>query len=163
MPVRVDLPGGQWAEMRSPDELTGGDKDAWLESMEFTDTDQELPGQEPENPAVMPDPAQAKRRVKVRITMANLHKQRDMMLGRLITGWSYADIPLPYSRASRDRLPLSVCNALEEAVKAHVDALNGTGPDPKEETSFTSGSTSPDAAPTLLPDVPSAPSEPVSG
>lgn len=140
--MRVEIPGGDhWVEMRSADELTGGDLDAFssvyegafARDVEIDDEDDE-PGSQME---LSPDgvsmvPKKASKRT-VRVTMGMVNEQRDGLLGRIITAWSYSDapfeLPLPYSALSRERLPLAACNALAEAVKPHLDALRGaTGP-----------------------------------
>ncbi len=137
--MRIDI-GEHWVEMRSADELTGGDLDSWnqvyepafAQDVEIEDED-EQPELSPDGVSVVPKPAKR----TVRVTMAMVNEQRDVLLGRLITGWSY-DLPLPYTVLSREKLPLPACLALTEALKPHLDALRGaTGP--KAATAPTAG------------------------
>jgi hypothetical protein len=77
-----------------------------------------------------------KRTVKVSLGMVN--QQRDTLLARLITDWSFTDIPLPYTALSRERLPLAACKALDQAINEHKQVLNESGPDPKGATTSAS-------------------------
>ena len=133
MPTRIDLPGGQWAELKGPDDLTGADIDAYEEFLERVREDAlgpELPPEpDPENPAQMRTP---ERKGKWRV--AHTHQTRDEILRILITAWSY-DLPLPYSAESRAALPGTACRKLDEAGGPAGAVLNNAEeeiePDPK--------------------------------
>lgn len=128
-----------WVDLRGPAELSGADEDAFKSVYESAlgdfeidldlDEDMELSD---DGVSMMPK----KRKVKISLSLVN--QQRDLLLSRLITDWSFADVPLPYTGLSRERLPLAACKALDGAIAEHKRVLNGTGPDPKGET--TSGS-----------------------
>ena len=134
--MRLDV-GEHFIEMRGPEALTGGDLDAFAavyaavfaQDVEVEDEDDSSD----DGVSYVPKPKGEKR--KVRVTMAMVAEQRDTMLSRLITGWSY-DLPLPYVAASRDLLPLAACRALDDAIKPHLKELRGTS-GPKETTAGT--------------------------
>lgn len=158
MSIRVELPGGQWAELREADELTGADQDGFLDEYDrvIQEVPQPAPEPDPANPAVMlPRPAR-------QLDAAGNRALRDWQLGRLITGWSF-DLPLPYTGQYREVLPVRVCNALQKAIKPMQDALTDTENDAGEDEDGgapksglpggTGGSegTSPAGSPNLLP------------
>jgi len=141
--MRLDV-GEHFIEMRGPEALTGGDLDAFAavyaaafdQDVEIEDEDDSAPEGmvlSDDGVSYVPKPKGEKR--KVRVTMAMVAEQRDTMLSRLITGWSY-DLPLPYVAASRDLLPLAACRALDDAIKPHLKELRGTS-GPKETTAGT--------------------------
>lgn len=152
--MRVEDPaGGWWIELRGPDQLFGADEDAFKAVYEAAigAIDVEIGDDEMEvsDDGVSMQPKQPERRkVKVKLSMVN--DQRDVLLSRLITGWSFEDIPLPYNAASREVLPLSVCKRLDEAIGEHKRILQGRGPDPKEATTPASANGSRDVSPDLL-------------
>lgn len=154
--MRVEDPAGTWwIEIRGPDQLFGADEDAFkavYESaigaidVELGEDDMEVSS----DGVTMRPRAPERRRVQVRLSMVN--EQRDVLLARLITGWSFEDIPLPYTAASRELLPLTVCKRLDDAIAEHKRILQGAGPDPKEATTPASASGSRDAFPGRLRD-----------
>lgn len=157
------LPEGVWVEMRGADELTGGDQDAWLEACEtmFGADGPAEPQVSEENPAVLAEPAPAPAR---RVRYSQVGQLRDLMLARLITSWSYPELPLPYHKEYRDVLPLMVCERLEDEagkVTARLNGDDGTGP--KAESSTTSASTSTGTVPAPQPEPAPAPSNAASG
>jgi hypothetical protein len=162
--MKIDgLPEGVWIEMRGVDELTGGDQDAWLETCEelFGADEPAEPQVSEENPAVLAEPAPAPAR---RVRYGQVRQLTDLMLARLVTGWSYPELTLPYRKEYRDHLPLTVCQRLEDEAGKVTARLNGdddTGP--KAESSTTSASTSTDDAPAPQPEPAPAPSNAVSG
>jgi hypothetical protein len=156
MTIRVELPGGQWAELRGVDDLTGVDQDDFLDTYDklVADKPRPEPKPDPDNPAVQ---AAAE---PVKLTSADNRVLRDWLIGRFVTAWSF-DLPLPYTAASRERLPVKACNALQKAIKPMQDALvddddgdDGDEAGPKSgPVSGTGGSTgtSPDGSPSPLP------------
>lgn len=126
MTIRVDLPGGQWADLLDPDELTGGDQDAFLDRYDelIQAVPQPKPEPDPANPAVaLPAPARV-------LGRAGNRAMQDWILTLAITGWSF-DLPLPYRGEYRSQrggdgkpvLSLPACNALVKAVRRLQDTL----------------------------------------
>lgn len=160
MPTRIDLPNGQWAELKGPDDLTGADIDAYEEFLERIREEAlgpELPPEpDPENPAVMKVPER-----KGKFGVAQTHRIRDEILGLVIEAWSY-DLPLPYTAASRTGIGARACRKLDEAGGPAGAVLNNAEeeiePDPKPESGSagTDGSTdtSPENTESPLPDIP---------
>jgi hypothetical protein len=156
MTIRVPLPGDQWAELRTADELTGADQDAYFDSYDEIVAEKPVsqPQPDPSNPAVMLPAEPAK------LSNADARALRDRLLGSLITAWSY-ELPLPYTSDSRKSLPVAACNALVRAMEPMQDALTGTGTGKAEAAgapksgpaSGTGGSegSSPDGTGSLLP------------
>lgn len=143
--MRIDVPGGdQWIDLRSAEELTGADDDAWqgvytaiwAERAELDVNDDGSDGEEVSADGVSVVP----RRHRVKVPPNVVQRQRDVLLARLITAWSYEaepfSLPLPYTTLSREKLPLAACKALDEAVKPHVKAITASGP---KETTAPSG------------------------
>lgn len=120
--MRIDLPGGGWADLRGPDDLTGSDQDAYFDAYDeiMAAKPQPVPQADPRNPAVMLEPA------RPRFTNADGRVLRDKLLAMLITAWSYDHIPLPWSADAKKQLPVRVCNALYEATGPMDAALSGT-------------------------------------
>ena len=153
--MHIDLPGGASAELRDAESLTGADQDKYADAV---DAALEVRRREAEaaaiaaNPAMMPDPSAPPPRA--RLTNADMRGLRDMVLGEMITAWSFP-IALPYNSAARAQLPIYACNALQEAISAHVDALNGES-GPKEATTAGSATTSSGESSSPLPAAPPA-------
>jgi hypothetical protein len=154
--MRISLPGDAWAEIREASTLTGADQDEYQDMVDAAlrlrqaEADAAAAALPPANPAVMPDPADTADRPRARLSNADVRGLRDKILSSMITAWSFDAIPLPYTSASRASLPIYVCNALQEAISPHIDALNGGGP--KENlTSPTSATTSAGTAPAPQP------------
>lgn len=107
--MRVDLPGGQWAELIDPSDLRSGD-------MKAMRRDQSLGGNN---------------------TMGWWDAARDVLLRRVITSWSL-DLPLPKDlpgteeeAGSLDRMTIPAYEALLAAIGPHIALINGDEPDPK--------------------------------
>ncbi len=155
MTIRVDLPGGQWADLRGVEDLTGSDQDDYLDAYDelIAAKPRPEPQPDPANPAVMLEPP------RPRLTNADGRVLRDRLLAMAITAWSL-DHPLPFTAETRRKLPVRVCNALYGAVRPLDDALSGTeeeDSDPKPAApTGTGGSsdTSADGTPSLLPESP---------
>jgi hypothetical protein len=157
MTTRIDLPGGNWAVLKGPDDLTGADIDAYEEFLEGVRDDAlgpELPPEpDPENPAVMKVPA---RTGTFRVT--HTHQIRDEILRLVITEWSYG-LPVPYAAEARPQLPGRACRMLDEAAGPAGAVLNNAEeeiePDPKQESGSTgtggSSGTSPENTESPLP------------
>lgn len=158
MPTRIDLPNGQWADLKGPDDLTGADIDAYEEFLERVREDAlgpELPPEpDPKNPAVMKVP---ERTGKFRAS--HIHRIRDEILARTIAVWSY-DLPVPYEPGHREHIPASACRLLEKASDPAGKVLNGSEediePDPKQDSGSTgtggSSGTSPESTENPLPE-----------
>lgn len=139
MATRIDLPNGQWAEVKGPDDLTGADIDDYEEFLEKVREDAlgpELPPEpDPENPAVMKTPER-----KGSFTAVHTHQIRDKILGLAIAAWSF-DLPLPYTAESRPVLSGRVCRMLDKAGAPAGSLLNNAEeeiePDPKPESGST--------------------------
>jgi hypothetical protein len=164
MTTRHPLPGGQWADLLDPDELSGADQDAFYDRYDelIQAVPQPAPQPDPANPAVMlPAPPRQMGR-------AGNRALQDWILAKAITGWSFA-LDLPYRAEYRTMrggdgkpvLPLPACNALVKAAErvqnALVDATDdedeaGDGPKsgPPSGTGGSEG-TSPDGSPSPLP------------
>lgn len=138
--MRVELPGGQWAEIKPVEDLTGADQDAYFDALDEARSHRE---DEAAAAAAAGSPAP-----KAALTNADYRAIRNEVMGKLITGWSFGGVPLPYSSASRHLLPIYACNALVDAVDDHISALNGNGP--KAAPSGTGSSATSDAS-TLSP------------
>ena len=121
--MRIELPGGQWAELRDVDSLTGSDQDDYFDKYDELIASAPLPEPQPDpsNPAVML-PAERK------LGNAGGRALRDHLLRVLITSWSF-DAPLPYGPEARKQLPVRACNALYEAIGPMRDAIQGTEDD----------------------------------
>ena len=102
----VDLPGGASAELRDAESLTGADQDKYADAV---DAALEVRRREAEaaaiaaNPAMMPDPSAPPPRA--RLTNADMRGLRDMVLGEMITAWSY-----PLAAALHQRFPFPVAD-----------------------------------------------------
>ena len=99
--MRIDLPDGQWADLKTVTELTGADQDAIFDEYDRISEDKPRPEPQPDpqNPAVMlPAPP-------LRFSAADNRAIRDAVLGVVITAWSYDHIPLPYGPEARRLLP----------------------------------------------------------
>lgn len=161
MTIRVPLPDGHWADLRTAAELTGKDQDDYFDAYDDLISQQPKPEPQPDpsNPAVMlPAPPP-------RLSNANGRALRDKLLGLLIVTWSYDHIPLPYTPECRGLLPVLASNTLVRAAQPIEAALSGNededeGAPKPGEPSGTGGSadTSPAGTPNPLPVSPAAPS-----
>lgn len=157
MSRRIDLPGGQWADIKTVEELTGADQDVIFDKYDEITEAKPAPEPQPDpaNPAVMLPAAPR------RFSNADGRQLRDTTLSLIITAWSF-DLPLPYSAEARRQLPLPVCNQLYEEADPVQDALLGVkeaGEDPKTgESAGSDGSTgtSPGSTESPLPAPPAA-------
>jgi len=130
MPVKIDLPNGDWVELRDADRLTGGDRRAYKAAIKFrvtTDGDmQEISGDIQE-------------------------RQRNAVLRRLITSWAVKNpdngqmYPIPVAQNPDDpnpvldEIPLDIYDVLIEAIAPHMDRLENAG---KSSTTSAEGSSS---------------------
>jgi hypothetical protein len=140
--MRTDLPGGEWAEIKPVEDLTGADQDAYFDSLDAARARRDAEAEA----APLPEGGV---RPKGTLTNGDYRGIRDQAMGKLITAWSFDGVPLPYSTASRASLPLYACNALVDAVDDHVSALNGAGP--KAAPTGTGSSDTSDASTSSLP------------
>jgi hypothetical protein len=154
MTTRIDLPDGEWAELKDIGQLTGADQDVAFDTWDrlMEGKPQPEPQPDPANPAVMlPAPPR-------RFSNADGREMRDVVLGLAVTAWSF-DVPLPYTAESRRRLPVLACNALYKAADPIQDALLGVekdedeDPKPPEPSPGSDGSTgtSPESTESPLP------------
>jgi hypothetical protein len=151
MTTRHPLPGGQWADLLDPDELTGADQDAFFDKYDglLAEVPQPAPQPDPANPAVMLPVAPRT------VGRAGNRVMEDWLLAKVIAGWSF-DLPMPYQRQYREVLPVRVCNALVKAAKPVQDALIDDEADEAPKSGAESGSggsagTSPAGSPSPLP------------
>jgi hypothetical protein len=129
MTTRHPLPGGQWADLLDPDELTGADQDAFLDKYDelIQEIPQPAPQPDPANPAVMlPAPPRQLGRAGNRV-------MQDWLLAKVIAGWSFDQLGLPWQREYRGQLPVRVCNALAKAAGPVQDALIDAEDDEADE------------------------------
>lgn len=112
--AKLELPSGGWIEYR--EKLMAGDKFAVQDavSLEFRDTGN-------------------------RASLGMINDQRNALLGRIITNWSYGQTPdsLKDFQAADvvigNALDIDDYNALSEAVQPLLDKISGTGAaDPKK-------------------------------
>ena len=160
--MRIDVPGGAWIELRSADELTGADGDAWdgvfsaiyAEAAQDEANEDDGDGMEVSADGASMKPA--KRKIKVPANI--VQRQRDALLAGVVTGWSYSDpssvpcVALPYSAECRKVLPLAACKVLDRAILPHIAALKDDGPKETTAPSGTSGNGSGGESPNGLPD-----------
>jgi hypothetical protein len=137
--MRIDI-GTGWADILTPDDLTGADQKAYFKAIREMRKAQQaaLPPPEPDpdqNPAEMPDPAD---QPLPSLSDENVEQLGDLVYSWVIKGWSY-DLPLPWAGGYGDKVPLPLVNVLREAVQPVINALNGAVP--KETGSSTSGTT----------------------
>ena len=121
--MRIDLPDGDWADVRELDELRDGDRKALNKAVSLT-----LTSDEGDNTGHLPGSYE--------------DDMMDALLARVVTNWSLR-MPLPSRlRKVLDDLTLGQAKALRDGVKPHYDLLmervdpNAHGTDP------TSGSAS---------------------
>src|SRR5215472_16282823 len=100
--MRVEIPDGQWAEIRGPETLTRKDEKHVLKASTVTI--------DPESRTVMTSGAESQ-------------ILEDAMLARVITDWSFPH-PLPIAQpGSLDLLSLDQAHALAEAVRPHLELI----------------------------------------
>jgi hypothetical protein len=165
-PIRIDIPPvgdlpAAWIDIRRPESLTGDDDDAWhkiyfevrMEDAEANLNEAAAKADDafevtPDGTAMVP-----KKPRRVTVPKDMVRRQRDALIGRLITGWSYSEPPwnlaLPYTTAMRGVLPLRACKAIDQAILPHVSEITSSGP--KETPSGSSTSTSPAESPSSHP------------
>jgi hypothetical protein len=140
MTTRHPLPGGQWADLLDPDDLSGADQDQLFDKYDelIAGVPQPVPVPDPANPAVaLPVPPRV-------LGRAGNRALQDWILAKVITAWSFDQLPLPYRGEYRERkgddgkplLPLPACNALVKAARPVQDTLldaedDGEGDGPK--------------------------------
>lgn len=127
MTTRHQLPGGQWAEVLGPENLSGGDQDAFLDEFDrlIEDVPRPEPKPDPANPAVMlPAPPRT-------LGRAGNRALEDWIWARVIKAWSFGELPLPWRPEYRTAmgpdsepvLSLPVLNALRKAAQPAQNAL----------------------------------------
>jgi len=129
--MRVDIPGtSDYFVFR--DKLTGGDRSAYQavqDRLNGLDVGTEVEVEDDDGMEVSEDGLtmvpKARPKEKVRLTRAWLTDLRDTVLGRVLTEWSFTDLPLPYVPAHWDELPLEACEAIDTALKGVTDRLRG--------------------------------------
>jgi hypothetical protein len=104
--VKVDLPDGNWIEMRDVDDLRTGDKLAVRRAMKI-----------PRSQDGTTD-----------VTAAFTDEMRIAMLGRIVTNWSYEGWPIPSlalsAESAIEQLPIEVYDKLCDEIKPHMDAID---------------------------------------
>lgn len=135
--MKVELPGGDWVELRDADRLTGGDRRAYKAAIKFkvaTGGDmQEISGDVQE-------------------------RQRNAVLRRLIVAWAVRNpangqmFPIPIAQDPDDPnpvlddIPLEIYDKLIEAIRPHMDRLEAAG-----KSSTASAEPSPDGPTPVTP------------
>lgn len=106
--MRVDLPGGQWADLKEVDELLDGDRKAARKHL-AVNTDDE--GNMIYN-AGMSD------------------AMYDAVFQQVVTGWSFEGKPIPAMLPGvTDGLSIRQARALRDACQEHFELIWGTGED----------------------------------
>lgn len=163
MTTRHPLPGGQWAELLDPGDLSGADQDEFLDKYDelIQKIPQAAPQPDPANPAVaLPVPPR-------QLGREGNRKLEDWIFARVIKAWSFDQLPLPWQGEYRTVkgpdgetpvLALPVLNRLRKAAQAAQDALTDSeeedGGVPKSGAPSGSGGssgTSRDGTPSPLP------------
>lgn len=116
--MRVELPDGNWVEMRDADELRTGDKLAVKRAMKIPV--RSSGGNQPTGDDV--------NSTTMNMSGAFTDEMRVAMLGRIVTAWSYEGWPIPSlalsAEAAVEQLPIPVYDALCDAIKPHMDAID---------------------------------------
>lgn len=109
--MKIDLPDGNWVEMRGVEDLRTGDKLAVKRASKI--------------------PRDAEGNVVV--STAFQDEQRIALLSRIITAWSYEGWPIPSvalsPEAAIEQLPINAYDALSDSVKEHMAAIEYTPSD----------------------------------
>ena len=135
--MRIELPKGDFAEIRDVDRLTGGDRRAYKAAIKFKVNTGEGSTQE--------------------IAGDVQERQRNAVLRRLIFNWAVKNatgqmLPIPLSQAEDDpnpvldEVPLDTYDVLIEAIGPHMDKLEKSG-----KSSGTSEAASSDGSPQETP------------
>jgi hypothetical protein len=126
---RIELPSGGWVEYR--DQLKASDRFA----VQAVAKIEVKAGTATRGTAAPPD-------TRVAAILEMLNDQRNALLGRIITAWSFQDaVPAQNDFAAADVIIGNVLDlddyaALEEAVQPLMDKIAGRGqPDPKKQPS----------------------------
>jgi hypothetical protein len=157
-----------WVEMRGPSQLTGADFRA------LQDIDDRVNGldkgiwfgNDGDEWELSPDGvSMVKRPARRKVSRQILNEGRDVMLARLITGWSFASLPMPYQPGylDSDDLPLDAIEQVEKVRSEVLDRLRNGAPKEKPATTGDSSNSSRDDSTAPLPDSPLTTAEPASG
>ena len=141
---RVEVPGGGWFDLKELSDLTSDHQETYLDKAdEIREAKRAmLAALPPENPAVMPDPADE---TPVRLTRKDTGPIRNLVEGWMVTDSSFG-MPLPKP------LPLIAANVLRDALEPAISALNGDVPKESPVSASTSGTISPDPVPVPQPE-----------
>src|SRR5215469_57786 len=116
--MRVELPEGQWAEIKDPEQLRRKDEKAVLRASSFS-----------------VDPVAG----TGIIGGSNDQDMEDAMLARVITQWSFP-LPLPCADPeSLDQLSLDQAPTLAKAVKPHLELISTVVDPTKKDSDPTAG------------------------
>lgn len=136
--MRVNLPEGQWIDLREVSELNRDHQDDWAELSEKIRNAKEaarppLPELDAANPAVMPDPAD---RPPVTLNRKDVRPLHDLALQWLVKETSFG-YPLPWTTATSKLLALPSWNLVIDKLEtaSYFDDLNAIVP--KEKTTGT--------------------------
>ena len=169
MRIESAVPGAWWIQMRSSGELTGADRSALVT---FEDKINGLEkgfffGDGEDEWELAEDGVSMVKRIARRpISREIINQQRDGMLERLITDWSFADaMPMPYHPGYLDRedMPLEAAERILATYEEVLDRIRTGGPKEKPETTATSTSTSPESSAPPQPDSVPTTAVPASG
>jgi hypothetical protein len=163
--------GASWqVTMRGPSDLTGGDRRA-LEAMDDKGNGLErgfwfAEDSDDEWELAEDGVSMVKRPGRRQLSRAMLADQRDAMLTRLITGWSFEDkLPMPYHSGylDSDELPIEAVEKILGVYAEVMERLRRGGPKERPATTVTSTSTSPESSATPQPGSPETTAAPASG
>jgi hypothetical protein len=112
--MRVELPEGNWADLRDPDDLFDADRKAVAGQIVIE---------------VNPD-------TKVRVMRGDMDdKVADALLARVVDAWSYTHLRLPSKDPeSLGRMKISHARALRDALEPHMKIISGTSDDDENPT-----------------------------
>lgn len=130
--MKLELPSGNWIELRGPEQLNAGDRTAMHAAVTL--------------------PMDASRLESGSVGMMNVslgmvEAQNYAVLARVIFAWSYP-MCLPREDASEGyedslkQIPLDDWDVIEEAVAGHMAKLRGSGPKGKKTATASSNGTS---------------------
>lgn len=163
--------GASWqVTMRGPSDLTGGDRRA-LEAIEDKSNGLEkgfwfAENSDDEFELADDGLTMVKRPARRKLSRAMLAEQRDSMLERLITGWSFEDkLPMPYHSGylDSDELPIEAVEKILGVYSDVLDRIRSGGPKAAPTTTGTSTSTSPESSAPPQPDSAPMTAGPASG
>lgn len=109
--MRVELPGGHWADLKDPDDLVEGDRKAARKALAV--------------------PLDDDGNMVINAGMGDM--MTDAVLAQVITGWSFEGRPIPsIVPGTLDTLSIAQARALRKAAEPHHELFWGDGGDPTD-------------------------------